>query len=95
MPGKSRRIKGKYPPRGKGSKSRQHFSATVAQRTAVARTDEAVHRPNVSASLASKISSMTKPPANQYPYIVPELRSIGILAGVVLLTLIVLTLVLS
>ena len=95
MPGKSRRIRGKHSPQGKDKKNRQRFSATVTQQTAVAQTNESVHHPKASASSASRLSSMTKPLVTHYPYIVAELLSIGMLAGVMLLILVVLTLVLS
>lgn len=47
------------------------------------------------ASQPSVASPSIPPPATRYPYIVTELRTIGILAGIVLLALVVLRLFLS
>jgi len=95
MPGKSRHGKGKRLPQSKKRKSRQRFLATVAQQQAVAQTHKPVSHPSVSAPLASVPTPMAKLAAVRYPHIATELRTIGILAGIMLTILAVLALVLS
>jgi len=91
MPGKSRRKRGKYSSPSKKKKSRVGRPAAVAQQPAVAQTHQSVSSPSVSAPPAP----VTKPAAVHYPYIATELRTIGILAGIMLIVLTVLALVLS
>ena len=95
MPGKSRRGKGKHLPQSKKRKSRQRFSPPVVQHQAVAQTREPVSRPVVSSPSVSVPTPMAKLAVARYPHIATELQTIGILAGIVLLILIVLALVLS
>jgi len=45
--------------------------------------------------LTGKASLEAKEPINHYQYLMPELRRIGILAGAIILTLVVLSFVLS
>ena len=93
MPGKSRHRKGKRLPQSK--KRRQRFSAPVAQHQAVAQTREPVSRPAVSAPSPSVPTPVAKLVAIRNPHIATELRTIGILAGIMLVILAVLALVLS
>jgi len=95
MPGKSRHGRGKRSPQSKKRKSRRHFLAPVAQQQAVARTHEPVSHPGVSAPSARVPTPMAKLAAVRYPHIATELRTIGILAGIMLIILAVLALVLS
>ena len=95
MPNKSRHRRGKHLPQSKKRKSRQRFSAPVAQHQAVAQTRESVSRLGVSAPLANVPTPVAKLAAARYPYIATELRTIGILAGIILIILAVLALVLS
>ena len=95
MPGKSRYRKGKGLPQSKKRKSRRRFLATVAQQQAVAQTYEPASHPSASAPLVSVPTPMTKLAAVRYPHIATELRTIGILAGIMLIILAVLALVLS
>ncbi len=95
MPGKSRHRKGKHLPQGKRRKSEQHFLATAAQQQAVAQTREPVSPIGVSAPSASVSTPMAKLAAVRYPHVAIELRTIGILAGIMLIILIILALVLS
>ena len=95
MSGKSRRERGKHPPQSKKRESRRRFLATVAQQQAVAQTYEPVSRPNVPAPSASVPAPMAKLAAVRYPHIATELRTIGILAGIMLIILVILALVLS
>ncbi len=95
MPNKSRHNRGKHLPQTKKRKSRQHFSAPVAPHQAVAQTRESVSRLGVSAPSASVPTPVAKLAAARYPHIATELRTIGILAGIMLIILAVLALVLS
>ncbi len=95
MSSKSRHMKGKRLPQSKKRKSRQRFSAPVAQHQAVAQTRESVSRLGVSAPSASVPTPVAKLAAARYPHIATELRTIGILAGVILIILVILALVLS
>ena len=94
MPGKLQHRKGRHLPQSKRRKSRRRFSTPVAQHQAVAQTHESVSRPSASASSASMPTPVAKLAAARYPHIATELRTIGILAGVVLIILAVLALVL-
>ena len=94
MHGKSRHGRGKRLPQSKKRKSKRHFLATVAQQ-AVAQTQVPVSRPKVSAPSASVPTPMAKLAAVRYPHVATELRTIGILAGIMLIILIILALVLS
>ena len=95
MPGKSRRGRGKHSPQGKKRKSRQRFLATVDQQQTVTQTYEPVSHPSVPVPSATVPTPMAKLATARYPHIATELRTIGILGGVVLIILAVLALVLS
>ena len=93
MPGKSRHGKGKHPVRSKRRRSGR--SAVAAQQPPVSQTYEPVPKPEVSAPLPSTPTPSAAVSAIRYPYIITELRRIGILAGITLVILVVLALVLS
>ncbi|MFC1941246.1 hypothetical protein ACFLWL_02410 [Chloroflexota bacterium] len=95
MPGKSRHRKGKYSFQSKKGKGRPSRPPILAHQPAVTQTSEPVSTPEVSVSSASVPSPATKPVVIWHPYITTELRTIGILAGIMLIVLIVLALVLS
>ncbi len=95
MPSKSRRGRGKYSPQSKKRKDRPSRPAMPVQQSAVAQTRESVSSPDVSVPLARVLTPMAKPAAGRYPHIATELRTIGILAGIMLIVLVVLALVLS
>lgn len=95
MPGKSRHRKGKGLPQSKKRKSRRRFLATAVQQQVVAQTYEPISHPGVPAPSASVPTPMAKLAAVRYPHIATELRTIGILAGIMLIILAVLALVLS
>lgn len=88
MPKKSRRFKVLQ---SKRRKIRQQSSANVAQQPVVTQTD----KPVASTPSAGMPTSRATPNTGRYPYVVAELRRIGILAGITLVILIVLALVLS
>ena len=88
MPAKSRRGRGKYSPQSKKGRGKLNRPAMPARQPAVTQN----HEP---APLARVPTPLVKPLANRYPYIATELRTIGILAGVMLIVLVALALVLS
>jgi hypothetical protein len=94
MPGKSRHGKGRHPHYSKKSRAKQRQGATVLPQHVISDTS----RPVTTASTpppSDASSSPAKPKAIQYPYITSELRSIGILAGIIIVILIVLAQILS
>ena len=95
MPGKSRSKRGKYSLQGKKEKGRTGSPTRLAQQPAVAQTHEPVSSPNVPIASARVPTPMTKPATISYPHIAAELRTIGLLAGIILIVLVVLALVLS
>ena len=94
MPGKARRGRGKYSSRSKKRKGKQASAVTVAQQKVAA----PVHEPAVPTEFSSPAASVPTPTAKsisvRYPYIVTELRNIGILAGIMVVILVVIALVL-
>ena len=88
MPSKSRRSRGKYSFQSKKRRGRPSPPIIVTQQQAVTPTYEAVPPPEVSRKSAPPTIT-----AVRYPYILTELRRIGILAGIMLAILIVLALV--
>ena len=95
MPGKSRHRRGKYSIQSKKKKGKPSRLTMLAQQQAVAQTHEPVSSPIVSVPLVSVPAPVAKLAAIRYPYIATELRTIGILAGIMLIVLVVLALVLS
>jgi len=95
MPSKSRHGRKKYSFQGKKKKGRRSLPGVVAQRQAVTETHKPVAPPKVAAPSASAPTPMPVLTAVRHPYILTELRRIGILAGVMLAILVVLVLVLS
>jgi len=91
MPSKSRHRKGKYSTQSKRKKGRLSHPTVAAQQQAVAQAhEEPAPRSNVPAPPASVPTSMVKQAAVRHPYIARELRTIGILAVIMLVILIVL-----
>ena len=95
MPGKSWQGRRRHPARSKKRKGKRSPVAAVVQRQAVAPTHEAAASPRVSAPSVSVPTPRVTLTTARYPYIVNELRRIGILAGIMLAILVVLALVLS
>jgi hypothetical protein len=92
VPGKSQR---KHLSQSKKKKRSRGSSALDAQQQPVSQTYESASQPVVSASSASVPTPKAAQTVARYPYIVTELRRIGILAGIILAILVVLALVLS
>jgi len=95
MPGKSRHDRRKHSFQGKKKRSKRGPPGVVAQRQTDIQIDKPVVPPSVAAPLASAPTPMPGLIAVRHPYILTELRRIGILAGVMLAILVVLVLVLS
>ena len=93
MPGKSRHGRRKHPNQTKRKKERTSRPTILAQQQIAAQTHEPVSSPNVSTPAASMPTPRAKPAPVQHPYISAELRTIGILAGIILIILVVLALV--
>ncbi len=95
MPGKSQSRKGQYANQSKKKKSRSGRPAVPAQLSAIAQARQPVSPPNVPTAPASAPVPTAKLTPTQYPHIAGELRTIGVLAGIILIILVVLALVLS
>lgn len=95
MPGKSRRRVGKYSIQRKKTKSSSSRPSTLTQPSAVAQAGEPVASPNLPVPGAGVPTPKAAPATVWYPYVATELRTIGILAGIMLIALVVLALVLS
>jgi hypothetical protein len=92
MSGKSRHRRGKHSIHGKRKKGKLRHQVIVAQPQAVTQAEEPVSPPQAPVPSA-KTATPAAPIAIKYPYILTELRRIGILAGIILAILIVLALV--
>jgi len=95
MPSKSRHGRRKRSFQGKKKKSRRSPPGVVAQQQAATQTD----KPDIPSKVVAPSASVPAPTpvltAVRYPYILTELRRVGILAGIMLAILVVLVLVLS
>ena len=89
MPGKSQHSRKKHSLQGKKKKGRRSPPGVVVQQQADVQIDKPVAPPRVAAPV------VTAPTLPRYPYVLTELRRIGILAGIMLIILVVLLLVLS
>ena len=93
MPGKSRHTKGKHPHKSKKSKAKQRQEALalhqIADETRWLDTTIDIQ------PIARTTTSPAKTRTMQYPYIMGELRRIGILAAIIIVILIILAIALS
>ena len=92
MPSKSRRG---HPPRSKRGKGKWSRLVTVPQQQAAAQSYTPAPRPEVPSPSVSVPAPVPIQTVVNYPYIVTELRTIGILAGAMLAILVVLALILA
>lgn len=92
---KSRRSKGKYSAQAKRKKGSPSRPPVAVQQQAVAQPQEAAPISRVPAPSAGAPTPASKVASLRYPYVTTELRTIGILAAIMLTILIVLSLVLS
>ena len=90
MAGKSRR-KGKHSLQSKKRKRKQISTLIATQQQAVAQT----YKPIAPSKVAAPLAKEPTPTVARFPHIATELRRIGILAGIMLVTLVVLARVLS
>ena len=88
MPGKSQHSRGKHSSRSKRWKDKRGSPTMVP-------ISEPVSRPDASAPSVDVPTPAATLTTVRYPYIVTELRRIGILGGIMLAILVVLALVLS
>ncbi len=95
MPSKSQHGRRKRFLQGKKKKGRRSPPGVVAQRQADIQIDKLVAPPKVAAPSAGAPTPTPVLTTVGYPYILTELRRIGILAGIMLVILVVLALVLS
>ncbi len=95
MPGKSQRSRRKHSFQGKKKKGRRSPSGIVVQRQAATQT----YKPDIPSKVVAPTARAPTPmpvlTPVRYPYILTELRRVGILAGIMLAILVVLALVLS
>ena len=94
MSGKSRRARQKQL-KVKKIKARATAPVVAGQRQAVARPSEPVYSPGVTAPVEKAPATAIAAAVTKYAYVTSELRTIGIMAGVILITLVVLSQVLS
>ena len=94
MPDKSKHGKRKHPHLSKKSRAKQRHGTIALQQPVATEPPRPAAAFSTPPSSRASVSPAT-PRAVQYPYITAELRSIGILAGIILVILIVLSLVLS
>ena len=95
MPGKSRHNIKKHSFQSKKKKSRRSPSGVVPQQQENIQSDKPVALHRVATPSASTLTQMPVLTAVRHPYVLAELRRIGILAGILLAILVVLALVLS
>ena len=95
MPGKARHSKSRHTSRSKRRRSGQGSVATPVQQLADSDTYRSVSKPQVSPPSPGAITRAATAAPVSSPYIIAEMRRIGILAGITLVILVVLALVLS
>ncbi len=95
MTGKSRHDRRKHSFQGKKKKGRRSPPGVVVQQQTDIQIDKPVAPPSVAVPSVRTPAPMPVLTAVRHPYILTELRRIGILAGVMLAILVVLVLVLS
>jgi hypothetical protein len=94
MPGKAKRSRGKRPSSKKG-RAVVRGAAAPAITPAAAIPVTPAERPTVAARPAAARPAPVKTSAATYPYFVPELKRIGILAVIIIVILVVLSFVLT
>jgi len=94
MPAKSRRKRGKNTPPAKRKKDQKINPSAAVQQQAVVQNAEPVSAPDVPAVSRSTPASAARTKTASYPHIAAELWTIGILAVIMLVILIVLAAVL-
>jgi hypothetical protein len=95
MPGKSQHSRRQHFPQGKKKKGRRSSPGVLGQRQTGIQIDKSVAQPKVAASLVNTPTQVPVLTPVRYSYVLIELRRTGILAGIMLAILVVLSLVLS
>ena len=90
MAGKSRRARGKHSQPSKKKKRKRIATFTASQQPVVAQT----YKPTAPSEAAVPQAKEPTPTVARFPHITTELRRIGIIAGIMLATLVVLAFVL-
>jgi len=90
MAGKSRRARGKHSQLSKKRKKKRIATFTASQQPAVTQT----YKPAAPSEVAAPRAKEPTPTVARFPHITTELRRIGIIAGIMLATLVVLAFVL-
>jgi hypothetical protein len=98
MPGKSRHSKGKHHHQSKKSKAirRQGTAAATPTATSTPATAPVAAAPPAKAPTSPKAAGApSKTTVIEYPYIIGELKRIGILAGIAIIVLFILSFIIS
>ncbi len=95
MPGKTRRKRAKLSGQSKKKRARQNQLAAAARQPVATQAQKPVPPSDISVSPVTEPAPTVKVSVIRHPFIVSELRTIGILAAVMLVVLIVLGLVLT
>ncbi len=95
MPGKSRHGKGKHYSKKSRAMMRQGTAPAVSSASAAAQESTRAAAPVVSAPAPRASVVTAKAIGNPYPFIASELRRIGLLAGIIIVILVVLSIVLT
>ncbi len=91
MPGKSGRKRGKYSQPAPKKKSRPIRPAVTAEQATVAQEQQPVDHPRVPVPKVEVPVATTKPIAVEHPFVATELRTIGVLAAIMLTVLVLLS----
>jgi len=95
MPDRPRHKRGKHIVQSKKRKDRLSHPTPLASKAGAVQTEEAISPPAARSPSTNAPTPMPEPAVIRYPYISAELRTIGILAVIMLILLIVLASVLS
>ena len=94
MPAKSKHGKGKHHHQSRRSKAIQRQNSSAIKQNAVNETQVPKDGPDVP-PVTQVRTEPVKVKTMQYPFIVNELRRVGILAGIILVVLIILAIILA
>lgn len=90
MPGKSRKKRGKYTPPAPKKKNRPGRLVTAVQQPVVAQSQQPVDSPGMPPPPTEVPTPVVKPMSTEYPFLTAELRTIGLLAVIMLAILVLL-----
>ena len=95
MPGKSRRRRGKSSVPSRKKRAMSNRPSLLVPPSVGAQAAKAVSSPNLPVPKAGVPVSRVEPAPVHYPYVAAEMRTIGILAGIMVIVLVVLALLIS